>query len=198
MMANLRFMTRIRNHLAAYVVASSLAWGLCAPAQAQSTGEDEDRLDTLFAELAEPGREDWNRVENEITRILSRSGSPAMDMLLRRGSDAMEAEDYRAAIEHLTALTDHAPDFAEGWNARATAFYISGEYALAIADIERVLALEPRHFSAISGLAFMLEEMGETAPALRAMRMVQEINPNRPNVTEAISRLERATGSDTL
>jgi tetratricopeptide (TPR) repeat protein len=191
-------MKRIRNHLVRSALASWVACALCASANAQSTADDGEKLDELFAELAEPGREDWNRVENEINRIWSRSGSPAMDMLLRRGSEAMEAEDYRAAIEHLTALTDHAPDFAEGWNARATAFYVSGEYALAIADIERVLALEPRHFGAISGLAFMLEEMGETVLALRALRMVQEINPNRPNVSEAILRLERATGSDTL
>ncbi len=198
MMANLGFMIRIRNLIPAHAVASALALALCAPAQAQSTAEDETKLDALFTELAEPGREDWNRVENEITRIWSRSGSPAMDLLLRRGIEAMKAEDYGAAVEHLTALTDHAPDFAEGWNARATTFYVSGEYALAMADIERVLALEPRHFGAISGLAFILEEMGETTLALRALRMVHEINPNRPNVTEAIARLERAAGADSL
>lgn len=191
-------MIRIRNLIPAHAVASALALALCAPAQAQSTAEDETKLDALFTELAEPGREDWNRVENEITRIWSRSGSPAMDLLLRRGIEAMKAEDYGAAVEHLTALTDHAPDFAEGWNARATTFYVSGEYALAMADIERVLALEPRHFGAISGLAFILEEMGETTLALRALRMVHEINPNRPNVTEAIARLERAAGADSL
>ena len=72
----------------------------------------------------------------------------------------MEAQEYDVAIEHLTALTDHAPDFAEGWNARATAFYLIGEYALAVADIERALALNPRHFGAMSGLAFILEEIG--------------------------------------
>ena len=55
--------------------------------------EDEARLDTLFAELAEPGREDWERIESDITRIWSRSGSPAMDLLLSRGNAAMEAED---------------------------------------------------------------------------------------------------------
>lgn len=191
-------MFRIRNHLPAYAVASSLLIGLCAPVLAQSSAEDGERLEALFAELAEPGREDWSRVESEITRIWSRSGSAAMDMLLRRGGEAMEAKEYDVAIEHLTALTDHAPDFAEGWNARATAFYLTGEYALSIADIERVLALEPRHFGAISGLAFMLEDMGETALALKALRMVQEINPNRPTVNEAVSRLERATGADTL
>jgi tetratricopeptide (TPR) repeat protein len=191
-------MIRIRNLRLGYAVASSLLLGLCAPAYSQSTAADGETLDELFAELAEPGREDWSRVENEITRIWSRSGSPAMDLLLRRGTEAMEAQQYDVAIEHLTALTDHAPDFAEGWNARATAFYLIDEYALAAADIERALALNPRHFGALSGLAFILEEMGETALALKALRMVHEINPNRPTVSEAISRLERATGADSL
>jgi tetratricopeptide (TPR) repeat protein len=53
---------------------------------------------------------------------------------------------YEAAYDHLTALTDHAPDFAEGWNARATLLFQMGAYGPSIADIQRVLALEPRHF----------------------------------------------------
>ena len=93
-----------------------------------------------------------------------------MDLLLRRGNEALEAEDYAAALEHFSALTDHAPDFAEGWNGRATAFYLMDEYSLAIADVERVLALEPRHFGALSGLAFMLEAMGEPELALEALQ----------------------------
>jgi hypothetical protein len=74
------------------------------PVSGQAPG-DTEKLDTLFAQLAEPGREDWERVEGEITRIWSRSGSPAMDLLLRRGNEALEAENYDAALEHLTALT---------------------------------------------------------------------------------------------
>jgi tetratricopeptide (TPR) repeat protein len=152
------------------------------------------RLDALFAELAEPGREDWERIEGEINQIWSRSGSPAMDLLLQRGNEALEAEDYTTALEHFTALTDHAPTFAEGWNARATTFYVMGEYSLSIADVERVLALEPRHFGAIAGLGFIFESMGEPDLALRAMHEVQKLNPNRPNINEAVTRLQRMSG----
>jgi tetratricopeptide (TPR) repeat protein len=121
-----------------------------------------------------------------------------MDLLLRRGNEALEAEDYAAALEHFSALTDHAPDFAEGWNGRATAFYLMDEYSLAIADVERVLALEPRHFGALSGLAFMLESMGETELALRALREVQALNPNRPNINDSVVRLQQMTGEAEL
>jgi tetratricopeptide (TPR) repeat protein len=159
---------------------------------------DAARLDALFVELAEPGRDDWERVENEIVGIWSKSGSPAMDLLLRRGNEALEAEDYGAALEHFSALTDHAPDFAEGWNGRATTFYLMGEYALSIADVERVLALEPRHFGALSGLAFMLEEMEEPELALEALHMVQKLNPNRPNINDAVKRLEQMHGEADL
>jgi tetratricopeptide (TPR) repeat protein len=157
--------------------------------------DDAARLDALFAELAEPGRADYERIEGEIRRIWSKSGSPAMDLLLRRGEEAMEAEQFDVAVEHLSALTDHAPDFAEGWNARATAFFYLGEYSLSIADIERTLALNPRHFGALEGLAAMLEEMDQPAFALRALREAARINPNRPSVQEAMTRLERKTGA---
>jgi tetratricopeptide (TPR) repeat protein len=168
---------------------------MSAAAAAGQQADDAKKLDALFAELAEPGRDDWERVEGEISRIWARSGSPSMDLLLRRGNEALEAEDYGAALEHFTALTDHAPDFAEGWNARATTFYLMGEYALSIADVERVLALNPRHFGALAGLAFMFEAMGENDLALKALRAVHALNPNRPNINEAIARLERMKGA---
>jgi tetratricopeptide (TPR) repeat protein len=168
------------------------------PAEAAAPVDDAARLDQLFAELAEPGRDDWERIEGEIIRIWSKSGSPAMDLLLRRGNEALEAEDPMAALEHFSALTDHAPDFAEGWNGRATTFYVMGEYSLAIADVERVLALEPRHFGALSGLAFMFEAMGEEELALEALEAVQELNPNRPNINQAVTRLKMLSGDAEL
>ena len=137
-------------------------------------------------------------IEGEITRIWSHSGSPAMDLLLSRGNAALQAEDYPTALEHFSALIDHAPDFAEGWNGRATTFYLMGEYALSIADVERVLALEPRHFGALSGLAFMFEAMEEPELALQALHMVQKLNPNRPNINDAVKRLEQMNGEADL
>lgn len=182
-----------KQHLAA---AFGVALMLLAPAPAlpQQDQDDQAKLDELFAQLAEPGRDDWQRIESEIQRLWARSGSPSMDLLLRRGHEALEEGDHDIALEHLTALTDHAPSFAEGWNARATTFYLMGEYALSIADIERVLSLNPRHFGAMMGLASMLEEMGDIDTALAALRAVQEMNPNRDTVNQAIERLERQTG----
>lgn len=188
----------LQQTVRAAAVASAALLGLPGPAVAQATEEEAAEADRLLGELAEPGREDWQRIEAELTRLWSRSGSEAMDLLLRRGTDALEAEDYALAVEHLTALTDHAPEFAEGWNARATAFFMLDEYALAMADVRRTLALNPRHFGALAGAGIMLEQMGEYELALRAMRAAEEINPNRPNVGQAVLRLERMTGAAEL
>lgn len=165
-----------------------------APADGEAKGADPDRLETLFAELAEPGRTDWEKLEAEIGNIWSRSGSPSMDLLLRRGNEDMQAEDYPAAVEHFSALIDHAPGFAEAWNARATAYFLEGDFSLAMADIEHVLVLNPRHFGALTGLASMFEAMDQPREALAALRMAEKINPNRPSIRDAISRLEKQTG----
>jgi len=187
-----------QKRFVAGAVASTLLAGVLAPAAAQNAAQEAaqaERLDALFAELAEPGREDWSRVETEIVRLWSRSGSAAMDLLLRRANEALEAQDYARAVEHLSALIDHAPDFAEGWNARATAFYMLDEYALSLADIERTLALNPRHFGALEGLGAILEEMDEPELALRALREAHAIHPNRPSVQDSLARLERKAGA---
>lgn len=152
------------------------------------------RLDELYAKLAEPGQKDWERIEGEIGKLSSHSGSPSMDLLLARGNKALAEEDYPKAIEHFSSLIDHAPDFAEGWNARATAYFLEGDYALSIADVEHVLVLNPRHFGALTGLSAMLEAMDEPQLALQAMRLAERLTPNRPSVKEAITRLERLTG----
>ena len=73
-----------------------------------------------------------------------------------------------------------------------------GEYSLSIADVEHVLVLNPRHFGALTGLGYMMESLGETDLALRALRAVQELNPNRPNINEAVTRLEKMTGDAEL
>jgi tetratricopeptide (TPR) repeat protein len=187
-------MRRFQKRILAGAVASALALGPGAGARAQDASR-EGRLDTLLGELAEPGREDWTRVEAEVMRLWSQSGSPAMDLLLRRAREAMEAQDFDAAVEHLSALVDHAPDFAEGWNARATAFYYLDEYSLSLSDIERTLALEPRHFGALEGLAAILEEMDRPELALEALRQAQAIHPNRSSLKESLARLERRAGA---
>lgn len=157
-----------------------------------------EELDQLYDELADASESEWRGIEQKIWTEWSRSGSAAMDLLLERGVAAMEAGDLDTAIEHLTALTDHAPDFAAGWNARATAYYQAGLYGPSIEDIGHVLTLNPRHFGAISGLALILEELGYPEEALQAYREVQAIHPRSSNLKEAIERLELQTSGTDL
>jgi tetratricopeptide (TPR) repeat protein len=152
--------------------------------------EDAAKLDGLFDRLKTAGAEEAGRIETEIWIEWSKSGSPAMDLLLQRGRDALEMGETGAAIEHFTAIIDHAPDFAEGWNARATAYYMAGEFGPSIADIARTLALNPRHFGALSGLGAILEASDRPERALEVYKAALAIHPHLEGVPEAIERLE--------
>jgi tetratricopeptide (TPR) repeat protein len=163
-----------------------------------ASAQGQTRADELLDRLAQPDLRNWSVVEDEIYMLWSRSGSPTADYMLSRGRAALEAGDLDAAYNHLTALTDHAPEFAEGWNARATLFFQTNRYGPSIADIQRVLALEPRHFGALTGLGYMLEEMGRLDEALAAFRAAQAIHPHREEINEALRRVEHALGGQTL
>ena len=132
-----------------------------------------------------------NRIERELSLIWDSSGSASMDLLLKRGREALEAEDNSRAIEHFSALTDHAPQFAEGWHARATAFYRAGLYGPALDDLERALALNPNNYKAIFGLGFMLQEFGDYDLAARAFDRVLELNPHHEQAKAAKEQLQK-------
>lgn len=170
---------------------SALAQSAAQPAQPAD-------LDALFVELRQPGLPNWKQVEEQIWQKWSQSGSPSADLLLSRGREALEKGDPGVAVEHFTALIDHYPDFAEGYNGRATAYYQMDLYGPALEDIRVTLALNPRHFGAITGLALILEEMGHPDDALSAYRAVAAIHPHRPDVKDAVERLERELGDAAL
>ncbi len=156
-----------------------------------------DDMDALFAELAQTEGEGWRRAQSDILRIWSRSGSAAMDMLYRRGEGALDEGDLNMAIGHLTALTDHAPDFAAGWQLRAVAFYMDGDFGPALADIAKTLELEPRHFGALTQLGTLLEELGDDENALRAYSESLKINPHQQEAEDAVQRLtQKMAGTD--
>jgi tetratricopeptide (TPR) repeat protein len=157
---------------------------------AVAAAEDTAKLDGLFDRLKSAPEGEAGRIETEIWIEWSKSGSPALDLLLQRGRDALELGDTQAAIEHFTAIIDQAPDFAEGWNARATAFYQAGEFGPSIADIAQVLQRNPRHFGAMSGLGTILEESGKPEQALEVYKAALAIHPHLAGVADAIARLE--------
>lgn len=158
---------------------------------------DEAKLDDLLSRLAAADEAESWRIEQEIWIEWSKSGSPAMDLLLQRGRDAMDAGEFDTAIAHLTALTDHAPDFAEGYNARATAYFQAGEFGPSVADIAKTLTLNPRHFGALAGFGMILEQTGQPDRALEVYKAALAIHPHLAGVLDAVERLKtEAHGRD--
>lgn len=195
-------MRRIARHHNIALAAAfwAVSWAAVAPmdvaAQAappvDAMAQTARPADALLDRLARPDLRNWQLVEDEIIMLWSRSGSPVGDYLLERGRSALADGDLDAAYDHLTALTDHIPDFAEGWNARATLFFEQNRYGPAIADVQRVLALEPRHFGAWTGLGFMLEDIGDLDGALAAFQAAQAIHPHREEINASVARVSRA------
>ena len=186
----MEIIARLHNRIVAALLAVFL---LAGPGLAQT-----EALDDLFSRLKEADGRAASRIEREIWNEWSKSGSPAMDLLLQRGRDAMAAGRNDEAIEHLTALVDHAPEFAEGWNARATAYYNARQFGPSIADIAHTLSLNPRHFGALSGLGAIFEELGRKDKALEVYRAALAIHPHLAGVTEAVKRLEKELGGTEL
>jgi tetratricopeptide (TPR) repeat protein len=135
-------------------------------------------LDMLFARLS--GAETVAQaaaVERRIWDLWLQSGDSVVDAMLLRGIDAMQSGDLDLAVEQFSRVVERAPRFAEGWNKRATAHFLRRDMAASVADIERTLALEPRHFGAVSGMGLIFLDRGDLVGALGAFERVLEIHP---------------------
>lgn len=135
-------------------------------------------MDELFAALADPASEARGRAaEKEIQRRWSRSGSATIDLLMSWAQQSLAAKEYGRALDFLDQVVMLKPDYAEGWNRRATVFYLQDDYGKALSDIEKVLILEPRHFGALAGIGTIFEELDRKADALAAFEKALAIDP---------------------
>lgn len=150
----------------------------------------EARLDRLFGALANAEGDAADRIADEITSIWAKSGSASMDLLLQRARAATGKKVYHQARAHVSALTRLAPDFAEGWNASATLYFIQEDYWQSVEHIQKTLELEPRHFGALAGLALILERTDRDEAALRTWEKVKALFPGMERAQEAIDRLK--------
>ncbi len=148
-------------------------------------------LDTMLGRLADPDTENGMALAAEIRARWARSGSPTLDHLLARGRAALAAGNARAAVGHLTALLDTAPDFAEGRFSRAEAFLLLGRPGIALDDLARALAAEPRHFPSWVLMGAILAEIGDLSGAREALRRALALNPHDVGVARALGRVER-------
>lgn len=145
----------------------------------------------LLAALRDPDPRVRMLAERALWDVWSRSGSGEIDDLLRAGVSEMQHGQLDAAIDTFSEIIRRRPEFAEGWNKRATTYYLLGEYRKSAADCDEVLARNPAHFGALSGYGMIWLRLGEPARALERFEQALAVNPNLESVRETIQDLRQ-------
>jgi tetratricopeptide (TPR) repeat protein len=127
--------------------------------------------------------------EAAVWQLWARSGDPEADRLLKSGIQRLEDGQLRQAIEVFTRVTERKPEFAEGWNKRATAYYLMGAFDRSLKDCDEVIRRNPQHFGALSGYGMIYLRLGELEKALGYFERALEINPNLKGVEQSIQIL---------
>jgi len=128
--------------------------------------------------------------EQGLWMLWTRSGNAEIDRLVEQGTEAMGRGDMAEAIALFSDVIRRSPDFAEGWNKRATAYFLAGEFRHSIADCEEVFKRNPKHFGALSGNGQNWLALGRLDSALDYLRRALDVNPNLDGVAEIIRNIE--------
>jgi tetratricopeptide (TPR) repeat protein len=149
-----------------------------------------EQLDSLF-EMLRTAKDAAaaESTENLIAAVWLKSGSDTVDLLMDWAQQAVKDKNYPLALDYLDRILTLKPDYVEGWNTRATVYYLREDYGHALADIEKTLEIEPRHFGALTGLGTILREIGDDKRALEVYRKVILLDPHLESVQKAIEEL---------
>jgi tetratricopeptide (TPR) repeat protein len=173
----MQFLRNRARYALRFLPALLLAFALILPAHADDAA-DKKAINTLFAQLkAAPDPASAAPIVNQIWLRWLTPSDPVLAARMRVVIAAREAGASAAAIELLNKLVADFPDYAEGWNQRATIHYLMRDFDASLKDIDKTLALEPRHFGALSGRAMIYLSQNKRALALKAMIAALAINP---------------------
>ncbi|SOC36947.1 hypothetical protein SAMN05892877_103288 [Rhizobium subbaraonis] len=166
------------------------------PAQDTSPSE---RLNTLFSQLKHEGNADKAKAISETIRLQWRdSGSPTVNLLMLQADKAVADNKDMVAFDYLDEVIQLDPAYVEGWNQRATLNFKLGNFKKSMSDINRVLALEPRHFGAIAGMATILSNYGRDELAMEAWQRFLDIYPAERRAQKALGDIaDKLAGSRT-
>src|SRR6201996_1442624 len=170
-----------------------------APSKLPKVGADRTRgLDFLFGALkVAPDEASAKHVEARIWALWTQTPSDTTALLMSRAKAAMDAQQMDVALKLLDAVVKLRPDYIEGWNRRATLYYLQNDYAHSLQDIEQVLVREPRHFGALAGLGMIMQDLGDDKRALDAFRKALAVNPYLDKLPEMVKTLtEKVEGRD--
>lgn len=184
-----------------FAFAIALTLGAAFPALAQDAPPTEEikpqpeeqvgsRLDKLFGDLKRQRNEKAaERIAGNIWQEWFKSGSASVDLMMKWAGDAVEAKKYDVALDFLDQVIVLSPTYPEGWNRRATVHFMMQNFGKSMADIERTLELEPRHFGALSGMAEIMKTTGRKELALDAYQRVLAIYPMMRSAQNEVSEL---------
>jgi tetratricopeptide (TPR) repeat protein len=144
-----------------------------------------DRLKVTQSEL------EARALEADIWRIWSETDDAEATALLGRGVQAMGGGNFPQALAVFNVVVQRWPDFAEGWNKRATVYFLMDQFEASVADIEKTLALEPRHFGALSGLGQIDLALGRKDAAIKVFGAALAIDPHLQGVKAALEGLKK-------
>lgn len=203
-----RFRTPVVLVVAALAI--SLTGGMSAPVRAEPGSWVEppakvpkrkpfsEDLEFLFGALkVAPDETSAKAIEQRIWAQWMVSPSDTANLLMTRVRTAIEAKDMDLAIKLLDGIVKIRPDYVEGWNRRATLYYMKKDYGRSLADIREVLRREPRHFGALAGLGLILQDIGDDKRALDAYRRALDVYPRLQRIPDVVKKLqEEVEGRD--
>ncbi|MDH6234251.1 tetratricopeptide (TPR) repeat protein [Mesorhizobium soli] len=156
-------------------------------------------LDSLFADLKrERNEKAAARIAGRIQSRWDHSGSASVDLMMGWAQKAMAEHKFDVALDFLDQIVTLAPEYAEGWNRRATVHFLMQSYAKSMADIEHTLVLEPRHFGAMAGLAVIMEMRGRKQLALEAWQKVLDVYPMMRNAQSRVTALSEDLAGEAI
>lgn len=145
----------------------------------------------LSSALADPVLEVREQAERSMWQIWLRSGNPETDRMLYLGMDLMQSGQLKNAIHTFSHVIKRAPDFAEGYNKRATALYLAGQYKESIADCDVTLRLNPFHFGALFGKGLNYVKLNDLPKALQAFQETLKVIPYSDSAKSFIDAIEK-------
>jgi len=145
----------------------------------------------LLGALRDPDEVVRALAEHSVWQVWGRSGDADVDALFQTGLEHMNRRDAQAAIDTFTDVIRRKPEFAEGWNKRATVYFLVGEYARSLADCDEVMKRNPSHFGALAGYGQIYLQLDQPERALQYFERALDVNPNLSGVEAAARQLRR-------
>ncbi len=150
----------------------------------------QQKLDALFLDLKRAKTQAAAEgVARRIVEEWTNSGSASIDLMMQWSLQAIEKQNYPVALDFLDQIVVLQPGYAEGWNRRATVHFLMNNYSKSMADIEKTLQLEPRHYLALSGMGQIFLALDRKELALRAYERVLELFPMMRDIQNRVGEL---------